>query len=123
MPAAPDGTVDMGRLEQQLQQQRQQKSKPRVRLMELTLAPSGWDVWQAGCDIARIAQAHNIPLAVDASQALGQSELDVNDLGCDFLFASGRKWLAGSMRLATRAAVFATTMKQPGTLFTFTRFS
>lgn len=91
MPSAPDGSVDLDQLEKQLKQQ----VRPRIRLMELTLAPSGWDRWQASAEIARFAQAHAISLAVDASQALGQRELDVNALGCDFLFASGRKWLAG----------------------------
>lgn len=91
MPSAADGSLDVDQLKQQL------KLIPnsRVRLMELTLAPSGWDTWQACDEIAQIAQAYDIPLVVDASQALGQRELDVNALGCDFLFASGRKWLAG----------------------------
>ena len=91
MPSAADGSVDVD----QLRQLFKLISKSRIRLMELTLAPSGWDVWQASSDIAQLAQAYGIPLVVDASQALGQCELDVNALGCDFLLASGRKWLAG----------------------------
>lgn len=95
MPTEPDGNVDLDRLKQQIQQKVRQQPNSRVRFMELTLAPSGWDAWQATVEIAQLARAHSIPLVVDASQALGQRELDVNDLGCDFLFASGRKWLAG----------------------------
>ena len=95
MPTEADGNLDLDRLKQQIQQKVRQQPKSRVRFMELTLAPSGWDAWQATGDIAQLARAHSIPLVVDASQAFGQRELDVNDLGCDFLFASGRKWLAG----------------------------
>lgn len=95
MPSAADGSVDVDQLQHQLIQQLNQQPNSRIRLMELTLAPSGWDTWQACNEIAQIAQACDIPLVVDASQALGQRELDVNALGCDFLFASGRKWLTG----------------------------
>jgi cysteine desulfurase/selenocysteine lyase len=87
MPCTAQGYIDFERLEKAM--------SPRIRLMELSWAGSGWDAWQPAPEIASIARQHGIPLVIDASQALGQRVLDVSTLGCDFLFASGRKWLGG----------------------------
>jgi L-cysteine/cystine lyase len=39
--------------------------------------------------------ASDVPVLLDAAQALGAVPVDVNALGCDFYAASGQKWLCG----------------------------
>jgi cysteine desulfurase/selenocysteine lyase len=44
-------------------------------------------------EIIRRAKEHNIPVMVDAAQAVAHAVLDVRDLGCDFLSFSAHKML------------------------------
>lgn len=45
--------------------------------------------------IGEIAKKHNIMYLVNASNTIGAVPMDVNKIGCDFLAASGRKYLRG----------------------------
>lgn len=45
--------------------------------------------------LAAACRAQQVPLALNAAQALGQVPLDVQALGCDFLCAPSHKWLMG----------------------------
>lgn len=42
-------------------------------------------------DVIKIAHAHNIPVLVDAAQAVQHTNIDVQKLDCDFLVFSGHK--------------------------------
>ena len=44
-------------------------------------------------EAASIAHAKGVPLAVDGAQSVGQFEVDVAAIGCDFYVGSGHKWL------------------------------
>jgi len=44
-------------------------------------------------ELGALAGAAGIPMFLDACQAIGQMELDVAELGCDVLTATGRKFL------------------------------
>ena len=46
-------------------------------------------------DIIKIAQQFNVKVAVDASQSAGILPIDVEQMNCDFLFATGHKSLLG----------------------------
>lgn len=49
-------------------------------------------------EIAQLARAKRVWLAIDGAQAVGHIPLDVKDLGADFYMASGHKWLLGPKR-------------------------
>jgi cysteine desulfurase / selenocysteine lyase len=46
-------------------------------------------------EVGALCKKYNIWYAVDACQSAGQMPLDVNAIGCDFLSASGRKFMRG----------------------------
>ena len=46
-------------------------------------------------EAGRLCRAAGVPLLVDACQSVGQLPIDVDQLGCDVLTSSGRKFLRG----------------------------
>lgn len=81
------GQVDTHSLENQIDS--------RVKLICLTQVPSGGGLVNPAAEVGKVANASGIPYLLDACQALGQMPIDVEQLGCDLLCGTGRKFLRG----------------------------
>jgi selenocysteine lyase/cysteine desulfurase len=67
----------------------------RPRLVALTWVPTSSGLVQRAREVGEICAEAEIPYLVDACQAVGQIPIRVDELHCDFLAATGRKFLRG----------------------------
>ncbi len=65
------------------------------RLVAVTHVPTNSGLVQPVAEIGRACRRLDLLYLVDACQSLGQYPLDVDELGCDFLSATCRKFLRG----------------------------
>jgi selenocysteine lyase/cysteine desulfurase len=87
-PSVPEGGVDVDAMTGLMRARR-----PRV--VVATHVPTNSGLVQPVAEIGRRCRELDLLYLVDACQTVGQYRLDVESIGCDFLSATGRKFLRG----------------------------
>ena len=85
---APCGGIDLDDLDHQLK-------TLRPRLLSITHIPTNSGLVQPVKKIGEIASKYDTFYILDACQSIGQMKLDIDELKCDFLSVTNRKYLRG----------------------------
>ncbi|HEX6309579.1 MAG TPA: aminotransferase class V-fold PLP-dependent enzyme [Longimicrobiales bacterium] len=84
----PEGGVDPQAIRELIRQHR-------PKLVAATWIPTNSGLVQPVAEIGRFCTESGVPFIVDACQAVGQVDIDVGAIQCDFLAATARKFLRG----------------------------
>lgn len=87
VPDTPDGEIDLEALQSAIDAS--------VKLITLNHVPTNCGLVNPAEQVGRIAREHGVPFLLDACQSVGQLPIDVEEIGCDMLSATSRKFLRG----------------------------
>ena len=87
IPDDADGVLDPEALEKMIDE--------RVKVIAITWVPTNGGLRNPAAAVGEIARRHGVIYLLDACQAVGQMPTRVDELGCDILTATGRKFLRG----------------------------